>query len=40
MHPTEFFWLMDAKTPPKMYGNLTQQDVDELYEFAFGQKDT
>jgi hypothetical protein len=32
MHPTEFWWLADAKTPPKRYGSMAESDVAELYE--------
>lgn len=39
LHPTEVHWIVEAKTPPKMYGSLTQNDVDELYAFAFGAHD-
>lgn len=31
MHPTEFWWLADAKRPPKMYGRLTEAEVEEIY---------
>jgi len=33
MHPTDLFWLIDAKRPPKMYGSLTEDDVAEIHEF-------
>jgi hypothetical protein len=30
MHPTEFWWQARFHTPVKMYGDLTEDDVDEL----------
>jgi hypothetical protein len=36
MHPQEFWWLLEVKQPPKMYGSMTEAEVAELYEFAFG----
>ena len=32
MHPTELWWLIDGKRPPKMYGSLTEDDVLDLYD--------
>lgn len=32
MHPTEFWWLAEAKKPPKVYaGGLTEPDVAEIH---------
>lgn len=44
MHPSEFHWLLDAKTAEvdarnRASGKLTEQDYAELYEFAFGDFD-
>lgn len=36
MHPTEFWWLMDANRSVKMYGNMTEYEVAEIYEEAYG----
>jgi hypothetical protein len=33
MSPTEFWLLYDAKTPPKMYGKLTEDEAEELLRF-------
>jgi hypothetical protein len=30
LHPTEFWWLVEAKRRPKMYGRLTEQEVDDM----------
>lgn len=32
MHPVEFWWLVDFHTPIKMYGELNEDDVADLYE--------
>jgi hypothetical protein len=32
MHPVEFWWMLDAKRPPKMYGSLKEEEIAELYE--------
>lgn len=30
----EFWWLVEANRKPKMYGDLTEEQVAELYEDA------
>lgn len=30
--PLEFWWIADARRPKKMYGNMTEDEVAELYE--------
>jgi hypothetical protein len=32
MHPTEFFWLLEAHTPVKMFGDLREDEVKELLQ--------
>ena len=32
MHPIEFWWLVDARRPKKMYGDMSEDEVAELYE--------
>lgn len=32
LHPTELWWLIDAKRPRKMYGSMTEDTVRELYD--------
>jgi len=32
LHPAEFWWLVEARRPRKMYGALDEQDVEELYD--------
>lgn len=36
LHPTEFWWLVDAHTPKKMYLNMSEDEVREIYEEAYG----
>lgn len=36
MHPEEFWWLVEANQPPKMYGTMTEDEVAELYEWKYG----
>ena len=36
LHPTEFWWLYDLRKPVKMYGSLSESDVAELYQHAYG----
>ena len=35
-HPIELWWLLEAKKPVKMYGNMTEYEVKEIYEDEFG----
>jgi hypothetical protein len=37
LHPLEFWWLVKARRPVRMYGSLTEHDMAELYELAFGE---
>lgn len=32
LHPIEFWLLVDAHKPVRMYGKLTEYEVEELYE--------
>lgn len=32
MSPTEFWWYIEAKMGVKMYGNLTEDEAEGLYE--------
>lgn len=36
MHPVEFWWLVEAKKPVKMYGSMSEDEVREIYEKAHG----
>ena len=36
LHPTEFWWLAEAHKPVKMYGSMTEDDVAEIYQEAYG----
>lgn len=35
----EFWWLVDAKKPVKMYGSMTEYDVKKIYEETYGPED-
>lgn len=37
MHPTEFWWWVEAKKPVKMYGNKTEAQVARIYEETYGK---
>ncbi len=34
--PREFWWLIDANKPVKMYGNMSEDLVAEIYEETYG----
>lgn len=36
MTPDEFWWLAEAHKPPKMYGSMTESEVADIYEEAYG----
>lgn len=36
MHPTEFWWLVEVYSPIKMYGSMTESEVEQLYEETYG----
>jgi len=37
LHPQEFWWMAEAKRPPKMYGKMSEHEVAEMYEEAYGE---
>ncbi len=37
--PIEFWWMVEARTPVKMYGSMTEAEVDELYQATFDRLD-
>ncbi|MGE0602233.1 MAG: phage tail assembly chaperone [Xanthobacteraceae bacterium] len=39
LHPTEFWWLVDSRKPAKRYGSMTEDQVAELYEDTYGDRD-
>jgi hypothetical protein len=39
LRPIEFWWLLDAKRPPKMYGSMTEQQVAQIYMETYGERD-
>lgn len=32
MHPTEFWWLADARRPKKDYNGFTEDEMEEMYQ--------
>lgn len=36
MSPTEVWWHLEAGQPVKMYGSMTEDEVQEIYEDAYG----
>ncbi len=36
LHPKEFWWLFEARKPVKMYGKMTEAEVAEIYNDAYG----
>lgn len=34
--PAEFWWLADARKPVKMYGSMTEAEVEYIYNRAYG----
>jgi hypothetical protein len=36
MHPIEFWWLVEAKQPVRMYGSMTEAEVQQIYEETYG----
>lgn len=38
MSPEEVWWLIAEKTPPKMYGDLTEDEASSLYELIDGNR--
>jgi len=34
--PAEFYWILEAKRPLRMYGRMTEYEVDEIYQDAYG----
>lgn len=34
--PTEFWWLVDAHKPVKMYGKMREDEVAAIYEEEYG----
>lgn len=39
LHPIEWWWIAEAKKPPKMYGRMTESEVAELYRDTFGDEE-
>ena len=39
LHPTEFWWLLEAKRPARMYGSMTETEVREIYHETYGPLD-
>lgn len=39
MHPTEFWWMAEASRPVKMYGDMTEAEVADIYREAYPDED-
>lgn len=37
--PTEFYWILDAKQPVKMFGKMTEHEVAAIYDEAYPAED-
>jgi len=37
MHPIKLWWLMEAKKPITMHGDMTEDRVREIYEETYGR---
>lgn len=37
MHPEELHWLIDARLPVKMYGSMTESQVEQIYRETYGE---
>ena len=35
MGPAEFWWLVEHRQPIKMYGSMTQHQVEQLYDETY-----
>ena len=35
--PAEFWWLIDAKKPVKMYGKMSEAEVAQIYQETYGE---
>jgi len=36
MHPTELWWLIESKRPRRMFGKMTEAEVEAIYEDEYG----
>lgn len=36
LSPEEFWWLVSAKRPAKMYGSMSEAEVAEIYAETYG----
>jgi len=34
--PDEFWWHVELRKPVKMYGKMTEQEVEQIYKEAYG----
>lgn len=39
MQPAEFWLIYEGRKPPKMYGSMTEAEVEDLYEWMYGAED-
>ena len=38
MGPTQFWWIAEQRTPVKMYGKMTQAEVERIYDETYDEK--
>lgn len=38
LHPIEFYWLADMNRPKRMYGQMTEDEVRQIYEETYGDE--
>jgi hypothetical protein len=36
LSPTELWWWVEAKRPVRMYGRMTEDEVRQIYDEAYG----
>jgi hypothetical protein len=36
MQPIELWWLIEARKPVRMYGRMTEDEVEEIYFETYG----
>jgi hypothetical protein len=36
LHPIEFWWIADFYKSRRMYGKMTEKEVEEIYRKAYG----
>jgi hypothetical protein len=39
MTPEEAWWLIEARSPKRMYGRLTEEEAEELYQEIMAEEE-